>query len=367
MKIICPKNKLLDAINVVQKAVSTKSTLPILEGILLEVSDKFKLSANDLEIAIEYIVGADIRRTGATVINSKMFGDVVRRMPDADLLIEMKDNHLVIIECEHCHFELKGMSPQGFPSVPEIKAENSIDISQKTLKEMIKQTIFAVGSDENRPILTGALIEIEEQKITMVAVDGFRMAIRNIEEKGAKHSFNVVIPGKALNEISKIAQSVDEPVKISIALNQIMFEFQNCLVVSRILEGDFLNYRNLLPKEHETKIRINVKDLLSSIERASLISMEEKKYPVKFNIDLDKIIISSNTDIGAVREEISIETSGNKIEIGFNPRYFIETLKAIEDEKIDIYFTSSVGPTTIRPVEGISYSYMILPVRIKND
>jgi DNA polymerase-3 subunit beta len=240
-------------------------------------------------------------------------------------------------------------------------------LNQKLVRDMIKQTLFAVSIDENRPILTGSLIECKNGEITFVSIDGFRLALRKNHTGSEEVNFSVVVPGKTLKEIMQILQAVDEDITIYSSQNQVLFDIGKCKVVSRLLEGEYLNYRSIIPQERETKVRVNTKDLMSSIERASLITSEEKKYPVKFSITDDKIVISSNTEIGAVREELRVDMTGNKLEIGFNPRYFVEALRVIEDEAIDIYFTSSVGPCTIHPVEKDSYIYLILPVRIKND
>lgn len=367
MKVICSRENLIDGINTVQKAVSTKTTLPILEGILVEAHDNFKLTGNDLEIGIESIIEADIRSTGAIVLNSRMFGDIIRRLPEAEVLIEVKDNNLVIIECENSHFELKGLPAAGFPAIPEIKKENALKINQKLIRDMIKQTIFAVSYDENRPILTGSLIEYKNDFLSIVSIDGYRLALRKNEVQNNNLEFNVVIPGKTLNEIVKILQPSDKEIVIYNSENQIMFDIGNCRLVSRLLEGEYLNYKGIIPQDYETKIKVNTKELLSSIERASLLTMEEKKYPVKFSIDDDKIIITSNTEIGAVREELRVEMEGNKLEIGFNPRYFIEALKVIEDEVINVLFTSNIGPCTLNPCDNEKYCYLILPLRSRND
>lgn len=367
MKVICSKETLIEGINIVQKAVSSKTTLPILEGILIEASDQFKLTGNDLEIGIECFVEADIREQGTIVLNSRMFGDIVRRMPESEVLIEVKDNNLVIIECENSHFEIKGLPAAGYPALPTIQMDNAFTINQKVVRDMIKHTIFAVGLDENRPILTGSLIECKNDELTFVSIDGFRLALRRYPTDNEYTKFNVVVPGKTLNEIVKILQPVEEQMTIYNSNNQILFDIGNCKVVSRLLDGEYLNYKSIIPQDHETKIRVTTKEMLSSIERASLITAEEKKYPVKFKIHDDKVTISSSTEIGNVREELRVDMSGNKLEIGFNPRYFIDALKVIEDEEVDIYFTSSIGPCTLRPVEGNSFAYMILPVRIKND
>lgn len=364
MKVICSKENLINGINITQKAVSSKTTLPILEGILLEASENFKLTGNDLEIGIECFVDADIKEKGSVVLNSRMFGDIVRRMPDSEVLIEVKENNTVIIECENSHFEIKGLPSSGFPALPSIEKLNSFKISQKYIREMIRQTLFAVSVDENRPILTGSLIECKNQEISFVSIDGFRLALRRNKIKGDSSEINVVVPGKTLNEIVKILQPVEDEITIYSTQNQILFDMGKCKVVSRLLEGEYLNYRGIIPEDYETKVRVNSKEMLSSIERASLIiTAEERRYPVRFNIDNDVIIITSNTDVGAVREELKVEMTGNYLDIGFNPRYFIDALRAVEDEIVDIYFTTSVGPCTIRPVEDNSFAYMILPLR----
>jgi len=367
MKIICSKEELVSGINIVQKAVSAKTTFPILEGILIEAGDQFKLTGNDLELGIECFVNADIREQGSIVLNSRMFGEIIKKLPDSEVLIEVKENNNVIIECDNSHFELKGMPSEGYPSLPQIESEQTFTISQKELREMIRQTLFAVSVDENRPIFTGSLIECIDKELTIVSIDGFRMAIRKTVHENDASNFSVVVPGKALNEIVKILQTIDDNVTICSSQNQILFDIGNCRIVSRLLEGEYLNYRSIIPKEYETSVRANTKEMLSSIERASLITLDEKKYPVKFNISDDKIIISSNTEIGAVREEVRVDVNGENMTVGFNPRYFIEALRVIEDDEINMFFTTSIGPCTIRPLEGERFVYMILPVKINNE
>jgi len=369
MKIICSKNNLMEGINIVQKAVSTKTSLPILEGILLEAGEQFKMTGNDLEIGIECFVEADIQQKGAIVINSRMMGDIVRRLPESEVLIEVKDNNLVIIECDNSHFEIKGITASGFPAIPVINREKTLSISQKVIREMIKQTIFSVSMDENRPILTGSMIEFKEGEITIVAIDGVRLALRKSRIENADADFRVVVPGKTLNEIIKILQPVDEELKVYSSGTQIMFDLGYCKVVSRLIEGEYLNYKSIIPQEFETKIKINKKDFLSSIERAHLITMGEKRYPVVFNIENEKLVMSSNTDIGAVREELRVDMTGDCLKIAFNPVYFIEALKTIEEESIEVFFTTSVGPCTIRSDENQDFVYLIVPVtfRFKNE
>lgn len=366
MKIICSKENLLDGINIVQKAVSAKTTLPILEGILIEANDRIKMTGNDLEIGIECYVDADIKRPGSIVINSRMFGDIIRRLPDSEVLIEVKENNSVIIECENSFFEIKGIPAEGFPALPSIEKEEGIRISKKILKDMIKQTIFAVSIDENRPILTGSLFEYRSGKLTIVSIDGYRLAMRRFDSENAAEGMdrNLIIPGKTLNEISKIIQPVDEDIYIYAAGNQILFDMGNCIMTSRLLEGEYLNYMGIIPNEHETKITVNTKDFLACFERASLvITNEERRYPVKLDITDDMVVISANTEAGNVREEIRTEMEGKKLEISFNHRYFIEALRVIDNEMVDIFFTTNIGPCTIKPMQGNDFAYLILPIR----
>jgi DNA polymerase-3 subunit beta len=366
MKIICSKENLLDGINIVQKAVSTKTTLPILEGILIEATDRIKMTGNDLEIGIECYIDADIKRQGSIVINSRMFGDIVRRLPDSEVLIEVKENNSVVIECENSFFEIKGISAEGFPALPSIEKEEGIRISKRILKEMIKQTIFAVSIDENRPILTGSLFEYKSGKLTIVSIDGYRLAMRSCSSDNTTDGKdrNLIIPGKTLNEISKIIQPVDEDICIYAAGNQILFDMGNCIMTSRLLEGEYLNYMGIIPSEHETKITVNTKELLACFERASLvITNEERRYPVNLDISEDNVVITANTEAGNVREEIKAEVEGKKLNISFNHRYFIEALRVIDNEMVDIFFTTSVGPCTIRPMQGNDFAYLILPIR----
>ena len=364
MKVICSKENLLEGINIVQKAVSTKSTVPVLEGILIEAGDKLKMTGNDLEIGIECCVDADIKEKGSIVLNSRMFGDIARKLPDSEVLLEVKEGNTVVIECEKSLFEIKGISPEGYPALPEVERENGIGISQGLLKDMIRQTIFAISTDVNRPILTGSLFEYKSGKFSIVSIDGYRLAVRSIVPEKQVEDRNFVIPGKTLNEISKIIQPVDDEIYIYAAGNQILFDMGNCILVSRLLEGEYLNYTGIIPKEYETSITVNTRELLACFERASLvIESEERKYPVNLDINDDMMVITSNTNLGNVREEIRLEMEGKKLGISFNPRYFIDALRVIDNEAIKIEFTSNIGPCTIRPLQDDSFAYMILPVR----
>ena len=371
MKFICEKDKLLKAINSVTKAVASKTTMPILEGILIQTNDdEIKLTTYDLEIGIEYVLKCDVKEQGATVVNAIMFSEIIRKLPDTDINIQLNEKNLLVIECEGSLYKLATMNPTEFPELPQINIENSIDIEQNILKDMIRKTIFAVSTEENRPIFTGCLFEISNNKLNLVAVDGFRLAWKNKFLQNKINDFTAVIPGRTLNEINKIILDCFDTIKIGVAKNQALFEMENCKIVTRLLDGEFLNYSSVIPENWETRIRVNRSQIQNSFERISLISSssieKEKKYPVKVTIDIGKVTISCTNQTGDAKEEMYVSTEGKNLEVGFNPKYFLDALRAIDDEEVFIDFGSSVSPCIIRPVDEGDYIYMILPIRLKD-
>lgn len=371
MKFICEREKLLKAINSVVKGVASKTTMPILEGILIQTNDnEIKLTTYDLEIGIEYIIESTIEEQGSTVVNAVMFSEIIRKLPDTEISITLNENNLLVIECEGSLYKLATMNPEEFPELPKINIENSIELDQKMLKSMVRKTIFAVSMEENRPVFTGCLFEIVNNKINVVAVDGFRLAWSSSFLEKQSNNFKAVIPGKTLNEVNKIVTDSFEQIKIGVSKNQALFQMENCKIVTRLLDGEFLNYSSVIPKNWETRIRVNRKDLQECFERISLISAsiaeKEKKYPVKIKIEVGKITISCTNQTGDAKEEIYLETQGKELEAGFNPKYFLDALKVIDDEEIFIDFGTSVSPSVIRPIENEDYTYMILPIRMKD-
>lgn len=370
MKIVCYKDKILKAINSVVKAVASKTTMPILEGILIQTNDnEIKLTTYDLEIGIEYIMECDVKEQGSTVVNAIMFSEIIRKLPDTEININVDENNLLVIECEGSLYKLATMNPEEFPELPKITVENSIQIEQNVLKNMIRKTIFAVSTEENRPIFTGCLFEVINNKLNVVAVDGFRLSWRSSFLNVQANDFSAVIPGKTLNEVNKIILDSFDPIKIGVSKNQALFEMDNCKIVTRVLDGEFLNYSNVIPKTWETRIRVNKTNLQNCFERISLISSstteKEKKYPVKVFIDIGKITISCTNQTGDAKEEIYVSTEGKNVEAGFNPKYFLDALKVIDDEEIYVDFGSNISPCVIRPVDEGEYTYMILPIRLK--
>ena len=371
MKIVCYKDTLLKALNSVIKGVASKTTNPILEGILIQTNDnQIKLTTYDMELGIEYIIDSDVKEQGSTVVNAIMFSEIIRKLPDSEIYITLNSNNLLEIECEGALYKLTTMNPDEFPELPRIEIENSIDLEQNMLKNMIRRTIFAVSTEENRPIFTGCLFEVENNKLNVVAVDGFRLALRSIYLQTKVNDFKAVIPGKTLNEVNKILQDSFEHIKIGIAKNQALFEMENCKIVTRILDGEFLNYKSVIPSNWETRIKVNKNNLQDCFERISLISSssveKEKKYPVKVSVEIGKVTISCTNQTGDAKEEIYVSTEGKNIEAGFNPKYFLDSLKAIDEEEVYVELGTNISPCLIKPVDNNNYTYMILPIRLKD-
>ena len=370
MKVICEKEKILKGINSVINGVASKTTMPILEGILIQTNDnELKLTSYDLEIGIEYILEAKIEEQGNTVVNATMFSEIIRKLPSKEIKITVNENNLLEIDCEGSLYKLATMNADEFPELPKIYVDNSIDIEQTILKNMIRKTIFAVRQEENRPIFTGCLFEVANNTLNVVAVDGYRLAIKSNILNEKANEFSSVIPGKTLNEVNKIISDSFDSVKIGISRNQALFEMENCKIVTRLLDGEFLKYSNAIPQNWETRIKVNKNNIQDCFERISLISSssieKEKKYPVKINIDIGNDIISCSNQMGNAKEEIIVETEGKELEIGFNPKFFLDALKAIDDEELYIEFGTNISPCIIKPVENGDYIYMILPIKMK--
>ena len=371
MKIVCEKDKILKALNSVIKAVASKTTMPILEGILIQTNDgQVKFTSYDLELGIEYIMDATVENQGNTVVNAVMFSEIIRKLPDTQINITLNEQNLLVIECEGSLYKLATMNPEEFPELPKISIENSITLEQNTLKNMIRKTIFSVSVEENRPIFTGCLFEISNKKLNVVAVDGFRLAWNNTVLKESANDFSAVIPGKTLNEVNKIILDSFDNITIGVSKNQALFEMENCKIVTRLLDGEFLNYSSVVPANWETRVRTNKNSLQNCFERISLISAssteKEKKYPVKLSVDIGKVTISCTNQTGDAKEELYVSTEGKNLEAGFNPKYFLDALKVIEDEEVFVDLGSNISPCVIRPTDNDEYAYMILPIRLKD-
>ena len=374
MKIIFEKDKMIKALNSVTKAVATKTTMPILEGILIQTNnDDIKLTCYDKELGIEYIIKENnVLEQGSIVINAIMFSEIIRKLPDTNITISINDNNLLVIECEGSVYKLATMNPDDFPQLPEINVENSIELEQNTIKDMIRKTIFAISTEENRPVFTGCLFEVKNNKLNVVAVDGFRLAWKSKVLNTKTNDFEAVIPGRTLQEINKILADSFDLIKLGISKNQALFEIENCKIVTGLLDGEFLKYSEVIPKKWETRVRVNKNLISNCFERISLISSssmeKEKRYPVKLNVEVGKIKISCTNQTGDAKEEIFTTTEGQDLEAGFNPKFFLDVFRNIDDEEVYINFGTSISPSVIKSIEDDGdYQYMILPVRLKKD
>ena len=371
MKFVCEKDKLLIGLNSVSRASVGRTTTPILEGIFINVrKNTVILTTNELDIGMEYTLDqVETIEDGKVVVDCKMFGEIIRKLPNERITFYINDKNLLVIECEGSIYKLSTMNADEFPVLPQIDVEKKISLSQGALKEMIKKTIFAVSVEENRPIFTGCLIEVKDDELNVVAVDGYRLALRKLPMGPGVEKFNAIVPGKYLNEIVKNLQDIDEVIEIGISKNQALFELKNCKIVSRLLEGEFLNYNSVIPAEKETRIKVNKAALQNAIERAAIFSSssaeKEKKYPIKMFVSLGSVIISCTSQIGDAKEEVLVETTGKELEIGFNHKYLLDALKVIEDDEVYLDFGSSISPCIIKPIVDNKYTYMVLPVRLK--
>lgn len=365
MNFTCDQKKFLEVILTVQKAVSGRTSKPILEGILIETQkDMLKFVGTDLELGIESYIEANILSEGSVVIPAKLLTELVRKLPDAEMEVSVLDNYNVKISCLNSLMTIQGFAPDEYPELPGIDENQPLEINKLLLGDMIKETIFAVAVDEARPILTGALLEVNEKEISMVCLDGYRLALRKGAADKSYEASRVIIPGKSLSEIGKIIQNEDQMLSITISNRHVLFDMGYTRIITRVLEGEFINYKQIIPEGYKTRAKVDTGILTSSIERASLIAREGKNNLIKLNIQDQKMIITSNSEAGQIYEEIPILLEGKEIEIAFNARYFMDMLKVIDDQEICMDFTTNVSPCVIRPLKGSQYTYLLLPVRI---
>ena len=368
MKLTCQKSDLLKGVNIVSKAVPVRTTMPILECILIDaITDKIKLTANDMELGIETVIEGNIIDPGIIALNAKFFLEIVRKLPDNEVIIETETNFQTSITCEKAKFNIPGQSGDDFSYIPYVERNKRITISQLTLKDIIRQTIFSIADNDNNQIMTGELFEINDNELKLVSLDGHRISIRNIELKDHYDHQKIIVPGKTLNEISKILQgTANEEVSLFITENHIIFEFDQTLVVSRLIEGEYFRIEQMLSSDYETKIRINRRELLDCIDRATLLIKESEKKPIIMNITDNFMELKINSAIGSMNEDIDIEKEGKNIIIGFNPKFFVDALRAIDEEEVTLYMVNPKAPCFIKDYEG-SYIYLILPVNFSTS
>ena len=363
MKLICSKASLLKGVSIVSKAVPSRTTMPILNCILIDASaNEIKLTANDMELGIETVIEGEIVERGIIALDAKFFSEIVRKLPDNDVVIESDDTFQTTITCEKAKFNIVGKSGEDFSYLPYIEKNESISISQFTLKDVVRQTIFSIADNYTNKLMTGELFEINEIRLRVVSLDGHRISIRNIELKESYSPLKVVVPGKTLQEISKILTGeAEDMVDIFFADNHILFEFDETKVVSRLIEGEYFHIDQMLSSDYDTKVKINKREFLSCIDRATLLIREGDKKPIILNIQDGSLQLKINSFVGSMNEEIEIEKEGKDLLIGFNPKFFIDALRVIDDEEVTLYMVNPKAPCFIKDDAG-TYVYLILPV-----
>ena len=363
MKIICQREFLQKGVTTVSKAVPSKTTMPILGCILLNAeAGIIKMTANDMELGIETIINGNILEEGKIALDAKIFSEIVRKLPDNEVIIETDEQFTTTIICEKAKFSIPGQSGDDFAYLPNIEKEKKVVLSQFTLKEIVRQTIFSISDSESNKKMSGELIEINENQLKIVSLDGHRISIRKVELNDVYEPIKVVVPGKTLNDVSKILSGeVDKEVTLFFTNNHIIFEFDQTVVVSRLIEGEYFKINQMLNGDYETSIKINKKELLNCIDRATLLVKESDKKPIIVGVNDNQMEVKLISSMGSLKEEIEIEKTGKDILIGFNPKFISDALRVIDDEIVTIYMINPKAPCFIKD-ENESYIYLILPV-----
>jgi len=363
MKLVFTKSNLNKAVGIVMKAVPTRTTMDILECILIDATtNEIKFTGNDMELGIETIVEGEIVEKGKVAIDAKLFSEIVRKLSENEVTISTDANNNVLITCDNSKFNIAAKSGDDFSYIPTIVRDKMISLSQFKLKEVISQTIFSIAMNDNNKMMTGELFEVSNGILKVVGLDGHRIAIRNINLEGRADDVKVVVPGKTLQEISKILNSDAESiVNVYFTNNHIMFEFDKTIVVSRLIEGEYFKIAQMLSSDYETKVSVNKKDFLDSIDKANIFIREGDKKPIIINIQSGEMNINVTSAMGAFSDDVNIEKEGKDIMIGFNPKFLMDALRVIDDENVSMYLVNHKSPCFIRDKEE-KYIYLILPV-----
>lgn len=370
MKFSCNKKDLSEAINNVLPAVTTKTTLIALEGILMHCEDNsLKITGYNLELGIAKSVAVSSSENGSIILNATLLANIINKMPDGEVCFKTDEKLLTVIECNEVEFTILGLNAEEYPDMPSISNDKEFSISHHLLKNMISQTLFSVAQNDQNPILTGSLFDIKDSILHIVSVDGVRLALRK-EKINVTDDFNFVVPGRTLGEIVKLLSRIpsedDENVKISVSNKHISFSINGYIIISRLLEGNFLDYETAIPKETQTVITIETKDFLDSINRASIIINERAKSPIKCTFEGDTIKLFCETSMGKINDIIKAQIEGPEVKIGFNNRFMADALKASECEKLRMEINGPISPIKLLPLDDDSFLFLVLPVRLKN-
>ena len=365
MKVVCSKQDLLNAVNIVSKAVPANTTMSLLECILMQAGNgEIRLTANDMELGIETVIGGMIEIAGMIAIDARMLQDSVRKLPDGDITIESDDNDHVMITCGTLQFGINGKNGDEFTFLPKVERRDSIQISTFTLRDIIRQTIFSIGNSDTNKVMGGVDLIIKNDQLRVTTLDGHRVSIRKVQLKNIYAEQEVIIPGKALNEISKILPSEGEKdVDIYFSDAHVIFEFDKTTIVSRLIEGNYISVDRMMSSDYETKIKVNKKRIFECIDRSMLFSKEGNKKPIVLDVKDGVLKLHVASSLGSYDEEIDIEKQGKDITIGFNPRFVLDALKVIDEEDIDMYLVNPRSPLYVKD-ENERYVYMILPINL---
>lgn len=368
MRFTCEKNMLVTGLNIASRTVAQKSSISVLEGILCKAGLGISLTGYNMETAITYDIEAEVSDPGACILPARLFGDIIRRLPEGPVTVVVDDSYKVSIRSGYASFTISAESSEDYPELPDVNDGRPVKLPQNKLKELINGTIFAVSENQGRPIHTGVKFEVEDDTITTIAVDGFRLARRTYHpEEGTGREMNFVVPSAGLKEVEKIVSDSDDPASFTLGRKHILFQVGKATLVCRLLEGEFLDWRRVVPTNCPIKLVAHVSDLASSVERVGLIVSEKYKSPIRCVFGNQELQMKTNTTIGVAEDRCSFAGDGKELEIGFNVRYLAEALKAVPSEEVTLELTNGLSPIVMTPAEDkYDFSYMVLPVRIKS-
>lgn len=363
MHIICDKSKLIEGMNIVMKAIPGKTTMMILECVVIEVKDnQIKLIANDLQLGIETLIDGEIKQEGSVAVGAKVFFEIIRKLPSDNVSITVDEDYHMNISCGKAKFNIMAKATDEFPYLPNIVKDKNVNISQFTLKDIIRQTVFSISDNENAKVMTGELFEIHDSELKVVSLDGHRISIRKVKLNQSYDDVSVIIPGKTLIEISKIINGgMNDEVSIFFTDKHVLFEFEDTIVLSRLIEGEYYKIDKMLSTDYETKVTVNKREMLECIDRSTLLLKESDKKPVIIDVQDDYMKFAMNSAIGSMDEDIDASKEGKDILIGFNPRFLMDALRVIDEDEITMYMINPKAPCFIRDQEE-TYIYLILPV-----
>ena len=363
MHIICDKSKLIEGMNIVMKAIPGKTTMMILECVVIEAKDnQIKLIANDLQLGIETLIDGEIKQEGSVAVGAKVFFEIIRKLPSDNVSITVDEDYHMNISCGKAKFNIMTKATDEFPYLPNIVKDKNVNISQFTLKDIIRQTVFSISDNENAKVMTGELFEIHDSELKVVSLDGHRISIRKVKLNQSYDDVSVIIPGKTLIEISKIINGgMDDEVSIFFTDKHVLFEFEDTIVLSRLIEGEYYKIDKMLSTDYETKVTVNKREMLECIDRSTLLLKESDKKPVIIDVQDDYMKFAMNSAIGSMDEDIDASKEGKDILIGFNPRFLMDALRVIDEDEITMYMINPKAPCFIRDQEE-TYIYLILPV-----